>query len=106
VRRLLAEAYRLQLRQVIGQSRLDQNEYDIEAQAARAVSKEELVLMLRSLLADRFDLKQHGETRNMRAYELVTAKAGPKIQPMKALARGPEQKPGFIFTRICVSLRI
>jgi uncharacterized protein (TIGR03435 family) len=96
LRRLVAEAYRLQLRQVIGQSWLDQNEYDIEAQAGRAVSKEELVLMLRSLLADRFDLKQHGETRSMRGYELVTDKAGPKIQPMKAGER-PRTGTGFHF---------
>jgi uncharacterized protein (TIGR03435 family) len=89
--RLVAEAYRLQLNQVIGPSWLDQNEYDIEAQAGRAVAKEQLVLMLRSLLADRFDLKQHGETRNMRAYELVTDKAGPKIQPTKA---GEEPRTG------------
>jgi uncharacterized protein (TIGR03435 family) len=98
LRRLVAEAYRLQLRQVIGQNWLDQNEYDIEAQVARAVPKEELVLMLRSLLADRFDLKQHGETRNMRAYELVTDKAGPKIQPMKA-GEGPRTGTGFHFHR-------
>ena len=83
LRRLVAEAYRLQLNQVIGQSWLDQNEYDIDAKAGRAAAKEELVLMLRSLLADRFVLKQHSETRNMRVYELVTDKAGPKIQPMK-----------------------
>src|SRR5271154_1953888 len=39
LRRLVAEAYRLQLNQVIGPSWLDQNEYDIEAQAGRAVAK-------------------------------------------------------------------
>ena len=91
LRRLVAEAYGLQLNQVIGQSWLDQNEYDIEAQADRAVAKGALLLMLKSLLADRFDLKLHGETRNMRAYELVTDKAGPKIQPTKA---GEEPKIG------------
>ena len=81
LRRLIAEAHHLQLNQVVGQSGLDQNEYDIEAQAGRAVVREELVMMLRSLLADRFELKQHGETRNMRAYELVIDKGGPKIHP-------------------------
>jgi len=96
LRRLIAEAYRLQLNQVIGQSWLDRNEYDIEAQAGRAVPREELVLMLRSLLADRFNLKQHGETRNMRVYELATDKAGPKIQPMKA-DEAPGTGIGFHF---------
>ena len=94
LRRLIAEAYRLQLNQVIGPSWLDQNEFDMEAQAGGAVAKEQLILMLRSLLADRFDLKQHRETRNMRAYELVTDKAGPKIQPTKA---GEEARTGTGF---------
>ncbi len=52
--------------------------------------------MLRSLLADRFDLKQHRETRNIRAYEIVTDKAGPKIQPIKA-GEGPGTGTGFHF---------
>jgi uncharacterized protein (TIGR03435 family) len=91
LRRLVAEAYSLQLNQVIGPSWLDQNEYDIEAQAGGAVDKETLVLMLRSLLADRFGLKQHGETRNMRAYDLVTDKGGPKVQPAKP---GDQPKTG------------
>jgi uncharacterized protein (TIGR03435 family) len=96
LRRLVAEAYHVQLNQVIGQNWLDQNEYDIEAQAGRAVAKEELVLMLRSLLADRFGLKQHGETRNMRAYELVIDKTGPKIQPAKA-GEAPRSGNGIHF---------
>lgn len=80
LRRLVSEAYRVQLRQVIGANWLDQNEYDIEARAGHSVAREELDLMLRTLLAQRFDLKQHGETREMRVYELVVDRAGPKIQ--------------------------
>jgi uncharacterized protein (TIGR03435 family) len=37
--------------------------------------------MLRSLLAERFNLREHSETREMRVYELVTDKTGPKIHP-------------------------
>jgi uncharacterized protein (TIGR03435 family) len=81
--RLVSEAYRLQLRQVIGPNWLDQNEYDIEARAGHSVGREELDPMLRALLAQRFDLKQHGETREMRVYELVVDRAGPKIHSMK-----------------------
>jgi uncharacterized protein (TIGR03435 family) len=96
LKRLVAEAYRLQLSQVLGQRWLDQNEYDIEAQAGRAVSKEELIVMLRLLLEDRFGLRHHSETRNMRAYELTTDKTGPKIQPMKA-GEEPIRGSGFHF---------
>jgi uncharacterized protein (TIGR03435 family) len=82
LRRLVAEAYRLQLRQVVGPNWLDQNEYDVEARAAHSVGREELDTMLRTLLAQRFGLKQHGETREMRLYELVPDRAGPKIRPI------------------------
>jgi uncharacterized protein (TIGR03435 family) len=84
LRRVVSEAYRLQVHQVLGPSWLDQNEYDIEARTGDPVDREKLDRMLRTLLAERFNLKQHGETREMRAYELLTDKAGPKIQPMRS----------------------
>jgi bla regulator protein blaR1 len=42
---------------------------------------EQAALMLQSLLADRFKLKMHFETREMPIYELVVAKGGPKLPP-------------------------
>ena len=80
---LIAEAYRLQRRQVMGPAWIDQNEYDIEARTNTAVSREEISAMLRTLLAERFNLKQHTEEREMRAYELVLAKSGPKLHPVR-----------------------
>jgi uncharacterized protein (TIGR03435 family) len=38
--------------------------------------------MLQTLVAERFNLKQHSETREMRVYELVVDKAGAKIHPV------------------------
>jgi len=82
LKRLLAEAYHLQLNQVLGPSWLDKNEYDIDARAAGAVTREQMALMLRSLVAERFKLSQHSEMREMRVYELVAGKSGPNIHPM------------------------
>lgn len=96
IERLVAETYHVQLNQVLGPDWLDQNEYDLDARAGSPVSKEQLVLMLRSLLAERFQLRLHRETRNMRAYELVIAKGGPKIQPLKD-GQVPSQGPGLAF---------
>jgi len=83
LKRLVAEAYHLQLNQILGPGWLGQNEYDIDARTAEAATREQMALMLQSLLAQRFHLAKHSETREMRDYELVIDKAGPKIHPMK-----------------------
>ena len=82
LKRLVAEAYHLQLNQVFGPGWIDQNEYDIEARAAAGATKEQMASMMQSLLADRFKLSQHSETREMRVYELVVAKSGSKLQAL------------------------
>ncbi len=82
LKRLIAEAYRLQLSQISGPSWIDQNEYNIDARTAEGTPREQMTLMLRILLAERFNLKQHGETREMRVYDLVVAGSGPKIHPI------------------------
>ena len=96
LRHLVAEAYRVQVRQVVGPGWLDQNEYDIQARTGGPVDRDRLDLMLRTLLAERFQLKQHGETREMRAYELVVDKAGPKIHPVGS-GETANAAPGFHF---------
>jgi uncharacterized protein (TIGR03435 family) len=82
LKRLLADAYHLQLNQVSGPSWLDQNEYEIDARAAGASTREQMALMLRSLVAERFKVKQHSETRAMRVYALEVGKSGAKIHPI------------------------
>jgi bla regulator protein blaR1 len=41
----------------------------------------QIALMMQSLLADRFKLKVHFETRELPVYDLVVAKGGPKLPP-------------------------
>ena len=82
LKRLIAEAYHLQLNQVSGPAWIDQNEYDIEARTAEPATREQMARMLRTVLADRFNLKQHSEPREMRVYDLVVADSGPKIHPI------------------------
>jgi uncharacterized protein (TIGR03435 family) len=55
--------------------------YEIDARSASPVSREEILLMLGSLLADRFQLKSHRETRPLVMNVLVVAKGGPKFGP-------------------------
>jgi uncharacterized protein (TIGR03435 family) len=96
LRHLVSEAYRLQVRQVLGPGWLDQNEYDIEARTGDPADREKLNLMLRTLLTERFKLRQHAETREMRAYELVTDVAGPKMHPVGS-GDAAKAAPGFHF---------
>ena len=58
--------------------------YDIEAKAASPdATKEEITVMLRSLLTERFKLRVHQETKEFPAYNLVVDKNGPKLRPLK-----------------------
>lgn len=84
LRRLVSEAYGIQMRQVVGPSWIDQNEYDIEARTGDHANREQQDLMLRALLAERFNLKQHRETREMRVYELLADRDGTKIHSVKS----------------------
>jgi uncharacterized protein (TIGR03435 family) len=92
LKRLVAEAWQCQRNQVMGPPWLDRNEYDIAARLPDGATKEQIPLMLRSLLSDRFQLKAHEETRQMRGYELTVAPGGPRIHPVQpgdAAVAGP-----------------
>jgi len=92
LKRLVAEAWHCQLNQIIGPPWLDHNEYDITARLPGGASKTQIPLMLRSLLSERFSLKEHDETRQMRVYELTVAQSGLRIHPVQpgdSTAAGP-----------------
>ena len=57
--------------------------FDIDARADGNPSKDELMLMLQTLLADRFKLRVHRETRDLHGYALTPAKGGIKVQAAK-----------------------
>src|SRR5580698_1705140 len=84
LKRLMVEAFGVEPPQVFGGPKwLDESEYDVEAKADRPASGEQLRRMLQPLLASRFHLVIHRETRELKVYELVVDKDGPKIQPVK-----------------------
>ena len=79
----------------------DKDSFDVEAKAnddtvaaiRKLSSKEQEQLtrdMLQSLLADRFQLRVHYESKMQPIYELVLAKGGSKLKPLPA-----EKKPGW-----------
>jgi uncharacterized protein (TIGR03435 family) len=84
LKQLIVEAYGLQPYQVFGgPGWLDVNEYDVEAKADGPAAREQLARMLQTLLADRFGLSFHRETRELRVYQLVKDRRGVKIKPAK-----------------------
>ena len=59
---------------------LNQRLHDLPSDQAKPIK----LAMIQSLLADRFGLKTHREQRVLPVYELIVAKAGPKLTPAKS----------------------
>jgi uncharacterized protein (TIGR03435 family) len=88
---VIEEAYELRGDQISGgPTWVKSDHYDIAAKAEgeSPITKDELRQMLRSLLADRFQLKFHRETRETPVYELVLGKGGPKLKPPDPAGHG------------------
>ncbi len=88
---LIRTAYQVKEYQVSGPAWLDDDEesFDIEAKAAPGTPKAQMRLMLQSLLAERFKLAVHKETRTLPVYRLIQAKGGTRLTP------APEGSKGF-----------
>jgi uncharacterized protein (TIGR03435 family) len=97
LKRLVAEAWQCQMNQVTGPAWIGRNEYDVEARVPAGADRQKVATMLRNLLTERFHLKEHSETREMRVYELSVGKGGAKIQAIKAGAVEDSKQSGFHF---------
>jgi uncharacterized protein (TIGR03435 family) len=75
-------AYDVPFWQMEGNLRLPDgwNWYDIEAEAPASTSDADLRLMFQSLLEERFQLKVHRETREIKGWNLVIGKGGSKLK--------------------------
>jgi len=82
LRFLIRQAYRVPDDQVVGgPDWLDRDRFDIVATTAGTVNTDALRMMLRALLADRFALRVHQETRDIPIYVLKTARADGTLGP-------------------------
>ena len=73
------EAYSVRAHQVVGPGWLDGQKYDVVAKMPTGTSKVEVRCMLQTLLAERFGLRFHRESRDLRVYALVVDEGGPKF---------------------------
>jgi len=84
LRNLVITAYGLKNGEYSGPAWLDSVHYTVEAKSPARSSEKEKLVMLQALLADRFKLVTHRETRQVSGYALVVAKGGLKMQRSKA----------------------
>jgi uncharacterized protein (TIGR03435 family) len=84
LQRMIEAAYQAQPYQVSGgPTWLNVDRYSINAKADSPVDRNQLMIMLRGLLAERFKLSFHREMREMPAYALVVGKNGAKFRDSK-----------------------
>jgi uncharacterized protein (TIGR03435 family) len=81
---LLQRVYDVKAFQISGGPKwLRSDQFDIQATAGSPTTEDQMKLMAQVLLADRFHLKLHRETREIPVYALIAGKNGPKLQTAK-----------------------
>jgi uncharacterized protein (TIGR03435 family) len=80
VRNLVMNAYGLRMYQIPEDMPGGFTMYDISASVPEGATRDQVKLMLRNLLAERFGLQCHHEKKEMQIYSLVVAKGGLKIK--------------------------
>ena len=79
-------AYRIKDFQVQGPDWLGSERFDIQAKLPDGASEDQIPEMLQALLADRFKLTMHRETKEHAIYALVEGKGGAKLKPAETPA--------------------
>jgi uncharacterized protein (TIGR03435 family) len=94
---LIQRAYGVHAFQVVGgPAWIDTDGYNIEAKPEHSIDRKQMWLMLQMLLADRFKLALHRQTRELPVYDLEVAKNGLKLPAPKAagcVSRPPGATP-------------
>jgi uncharacterized protein (TIGR03435 family) len=84
VRGLIREAYGLKIYPPSrGSDALSTDRYDVIAKVSPDASKEQRMRMLQALLAERFKLVVHRETKELPIYALVVGKNGPQLRAVE-----------------------
>src|ERR1017187_3373419 len=80
LKNVLMNAYGVKGYQINGPKWLDSERFDIAAKIPMGATKEQFKLMLQNLLAERFKLALHHETKELPMYALVVGKGGSKLK--------------------------
>jgi uncharacterized protein (TIGR03435 family) len=98
---LLMRAFNLKAYQIAGPAWMESERYQITAKISPDATRERIALMLQSLLADRFQLRAHLESRNLPAYTMVVAGNGSKL---KEATSANQQAPAHAFPNLRMGL--
>jgi bla regulator protein BlaR1 len=88
LRQCIAKAYSLEDYQIVAPSWLETAMYDISAKAPAGAFDEDLPMMLRALLVERFHISTHTEIRNVKGFDLVMSATGLKMKSVAAPTDG------------------
>ncbi len=83
--RAFPESYR-----TAGPDWLDSERYDVIVKVPPGTTGDQFQVMLQNLLAERFRLKVHHESREFPAYDLTVAKGGPKLKDTGRIGPGSQ----------------
>jgi uncharacterized protein (TIGR03435 family) len=82
--------------QVSGPDWLGSEAYDFVAKAPSGATEDQIPLMFRALLADRFKLALHRDTKELPVYAIAVAKNGPKIKKVESEDHGTSSSRGHL----------
>jgi uncharacterized protein (TIGR03435 family) len=89
----ISAAYKVKIYQVAGPDWIGGERFDIAATLPPGATQEQVPDMLKALLADRFGMKFHRETRDFPVYGLVVAKGGLKMKESEPAPDDSTDKP-------------
>jgi len=94
---MLMLAYDVKNYQVSGPAWLDTERYDVTAKVGEGATKAQVRLMWQNLLAERFSVALHHESKELQVEELVIAKGGSKLKESEVdpAAPPPEGPPSM-----------
>src|SRR4051812_38979027 len=93
LRDLVRQAYGVKDYQVVAPDWTNSARFDVQAKLPPDTPQEQRNLMMQALLAERFGLKVHKESKEVPVYSLVVGKNGPKLKKAENVPQGAADGP-------------
>ena len=91
---LISRAYQLNYDQVSGPDWLRWQMFDLMAKVPAGTDDDQFRAMLRNVLAERFKMTAHRDSKELTVFDLVVAKGGPKLKATENSALAPASAYG------------